>query len=782
MMFRRFGYRRYFAAYRTVAIVPLMIGWCMGVAGIACSPKLLPLWLPLLALPVCILAARPWNFLLAGSMLGAFWALVCASRLLAQWLPPDCERLPLTVRGHVASVPEKSRLSGDRIVQRFLLDISDIQPGRCAGPGRVRLSYYGNENLAPGQRGTFLVLLRVPWSLANPGGGYREAWYGVNGVHAVGSVRRLTMDHTPLPLRYVHHSARAMLQQSMDALNGSERSKGLLAALTIGARERIGPDDWRLLRDLGVVHLVVISGLHVSLVGAVGALLGGMLSRLAPMFWPGTFWRQLPLILSFCSAALYAALAGFSLPTVRALIMLSGLLLALSIGRQAAGVGTLLVAVAILLLVQPLAPFSSGFWLSIGAVSALLWLSAWHAHRHYLATALRVHLYLCVALLPLTAWWFAGGSLIAPLANAVAVPVVSTLVVPLTLLASVLSLLWPFAADACWMAALRLLDCLLALADAASIHAGYWAYRQLGGGAYAALNALLGIGALGIPLPLLLKACALGLLLPLLLQQPLPVRGEGMELAVLDVGQGTSVVVSDGERALVYDTGGGEPGAYTAAAAAVIPYLRHRGATALDTLVISHADRDHSAGVQALFEALPVERFLYSQPLENVPDGSRCRTGAAWSWANGIRFQVLAGAEHAGLSANDGSCVLLVDMGGHRFLLPGDINAARERELLLYWREALQADWLLAAHHGSGGSTGTAWLRAVSPEGVVLNHGRANAYGHPHPAVLRRLEERDLEIHATARDGAVIFRVTPDGELAVRTARGAYRPFWLPPG
>ncbi len=763
-------------------LLPPLSGVCAGAALGAVSPAFLPTaGFLLLLLPVCLAFHGTLRAFSAGLLLGTAWATANGSNLQDKWLPSECERLPVVIRGYIASVPEAAMAFGNQPVLRFLLDVSELEPARCAGPSRVRLTYYGSTDIAPGQFGEFAGRLRVPWGLANPGGADREAWYAANGVQATGSVRRIALKDSRQPWRYRHHVVRAGLQRAIESLPGSARGKGLLVALTVGVRHGISHRDWSLFRELGVVHLAVISGLHVSLAAGAGVVVGNVLMRSVSLARPGVQWLQLPGIMALVSALMYAALAGFSLPTVRALIMLAGVTAALFLGREALRVHTLLLAVLVLVIMQPLVTVNSSFWLSVGAVCALLWFLAWQPRRQPVTAGLRVHGYLCLAMLPLTAWWFGGGSLIAPATNAVAVPVVGLLVVPLTLLASLVDPLSPAIARHLWSVALAVIQLLLSLADTLATHEYIGRYRTLAGGAYAALNGLLAVSLLGMPLPISLRVAAACLLLPLFLRQAVPRFEPRPELAVLDVGQGTSVVVSDGRRALVYDTGGGDPRGYTTAGAALLPFLQHRGIHAIDTLVVSHADRDHSAGTQTLIDAMPVDALLYGQPVPGIAGGIPCRTGSAWAWPSGVRFRILSGVNGAGRSANDTSCVLQVDLAGFGFLLPGDISAARERDLVLYWREALRSDWLLAAHHGSGSSTSAAWLRAVNPGGVVLNFGRANPFGHPHPDVMSRLLARDIDIHSTAREGAMVFRVSSEGELEVIPTRGGYAPFWKPP-
>ena len=246
----------------------------------------------------------------------------------------------------------------------------------------------------------------------------------------------------------------------------------------------------------------------------------------------------------------------------------------------------------------------------------------------------------------------------------------------------------------------------------------------------------------------------------------------GALLTVLDVGQGTAVVFSDGQRVLVYDTGGGVPGGYSQAEKVLHPFLQRRHNGPIDTLIISHGDLDHSAGAEFLHAKRSVRRHLGF-------GGEPCRVGMAWQWGVDTRFQILNGLGQSIRQANAESCVLLIEHRGYRMLLAGDVDLERERQMVRYWRETVGADWLLVAHHGSQTSTGYTWLKWVVPDTAVLSRARANRFGHPAGAVMIRLAATGADVRDTALDGTLRWRIDSRGEVQLRPMRRPWTPYWL---
>jgi competence protein ComEC len=250
------------------------------------------------------------------------------------------------------------------------------------------------------------------------------------------------------------------------------------------------------------------------------------------------------------------------------------------------------------------------------------------------------------------------------------------------------------------------------------------------------------------------------------------------KLTVLDVGQGTAIVFQDHQQVLVYDTGGGDPAGFNMVTAVVLPYLRGEDITRIDTLVVSHPDNDHSAGAQTLLSSLPVGELIYGGEFPGSEVGRVCRAGEAWRWASGIRFQVMSPAREQGLSSNNSSCVLQIQAGKIRLLLPGDIDLAREKQLVRYWRDDLRSDWLLAAHHGSQSSSSIPWLKFVQPAMVAFSSGYGNSFGHPHPDIVRRISGNGSDLQSTSSGGALEYLLGADGQIRLRQYRENHKRYW----
>jgi competence protein ComEC len=721
----------------------------------------------------------PLLWLLPGGVcVGLAWGGWHAERLLQTRLADECEREPLVLRGEVRGLPRAGSV-GERNWQRFRLRVQHVSPARCAGPELALLTLYDGPQLRAGELWAFSVIPRVPWGNANPAGFDAAAWYAREGIDLLGSVRANTAERLrpAAGTAALHHRLRQRIADAIREAAGSERSAALLRALVVGDRGGIDDALWQQLQVWGITHLLVISGLHVALVAAGGLFLGRWLAR--PMLLMG--WSQssrfVPVLCGLACALGYSALAGFSVPTVRALIMAGCFMLGALLLRRGHSWRNLLLAAWLLLLLNPLQALGSGFWLSLGAVAALLWLLAWGMPRRPWCQAVRIHAFMTLAMLPLTAWWFQGGSLLGLPANLLAVPLVSLWVVPMALAGTLVHYLEPALAALMWQAATWPLQALLAFAAHAEDRGVSAAYLGLAPSATAVGCALLAAAMQALPLAPHMRLCSLVLALPLVLADRSPPPWVA-ELTVLDVGQGTAVVLRSRDETLVYDTGGGDPQGSNQATRSLLPFLRQQGVRRIDDLVISHADNDHSAGTGALREALPVSRIHLGENIDQVRDGQPCRAGKRWRWRSGIQFLTLTAGRPSVLSGNAASCVLLISVSGRRFLLTGDLGTEGERELVQYWGDALRADWLLVGHHGSATSSASAFLNRVQPRYAVLSHARANPFGHPHPEVLRRLRHTGAAIHSTARSGALRYAIYADGDIQVRAERHAPRPYW----
>lgn len=719
----------------------------MYTALLALAAGLLSLrWLPglpppgvLLALSVAALMLLPSRlYALSFLLLGLAWGCLNAGKALDDRLAPALDGRTLWLEGRVSGLPE--RADG---VLRFVLEAPHSR--RAQLPQRLRLAWYGGPELRAGEHWRLAVRLKRPHGGVNPQAFDYEAWLLAQRIGATGSVKqgeRLTPAEGPGSWR---DSLRLRLLQVP-----AQGRAGLLAALVLGDGSGLGEADWQLLQDTGTVHLMVISGQHIALLAALAYGLVAGLARLG--CWPQALpWLPCACLLSLACALGYGLLAGFEVPVQRACIMLALVLLWRWRFRHLGVWLPLLLALNMVLLAEPLVVLRAGFWLSFAAVAILILLFAarlgpWSWWRSWG----RAQWGMAVGLLPALLALGLPVSLSAPLANLVAVPWVGLLVVPLALLGSALLLPLPVLGEPLLWLAGALLDLLLrglALL-AAWVPAWQGAASPMGLWLLGALGCLLWLLPPGWPVRLPATVLLLALLFP---PQSPPAPGRA-EVWLLDVGQGQALLVRTARHALLYDAGPRSAG-FDSGARVVVPSLRRLGVQRLDLLLLSHADNDHAGGALAVLRQMPVARVLSGEPqaLPAALDAQACAHGGHWRW-DGVSFRTWRWSG-AG-DSNQASCLLLVEAGGERLLLTGDIDVRTEHALLAEGLP-LGADWLLAPHHGSRSSSSAALLDAVAPPAVLISRGRHNAFGHPHAEVLARYRQRGIRVHDTALHGAL---------------------------
>lgn len=734
--------------------------------------------LAMLPAAVAVFGLRGRGRAAAALVAGALWALLHAHWVLAHELDPALEGADLVVEGRIASLPEPR----ERAV-RFRFDIEAARHGGepVASPSRVRLSWYGQAPpLTVGERWRLVVRLKRPSGYRNPGGFDYEAWLFRQGIRATGYVRdgeanrRLGAAATAAPVGRWRQQLSARIGEVLDG----DPVRGLAEALAIGERSRIDPGQWAVLNRTGTSHLVAISGLHIGLVA-------GLMFFLTRWSWSRSVRLSLRLpaqraaaLVAMAGALVYAAMAGFSLPTQRALIMVAVLMAALFWQRRVRPAHGLSLALLAVLLLDPLAVLAPGFWLSFGAVAIILYAMAGRLGRgRWFQQWGRVQWVIAVGLFPLLVWFFQEASLVAPLANLLAVPVVSFAVVPVVLLGAASLFPFPGLGAALLGLAAEILRVLWgALASLAGTPFATWA----GGSAVAALPAAC-LGVLVMLAPRGLPARWLGavLCLPLLVADaPRPAHGTAW-FTLLDVGQGLAAVVRTRGHTLVYDTGPRYGEHFDTGAAVVVPFLRVRGVDRLDRLVISHGDNDHRGGAASVLEAYPAPDVVSADP-ERLAIGSArpCTAGEQWRW-DGVDFAFLHPPADSGWApGNDRSCVLQVRAGGQVLLLTGDIERAAEWRLLRT-PQALPADVLVAPHHGSKTSSGADFIAAVDPSYVLFPVGYRNRWDFPRASVVARYQARGAMLLDTARDGAIGFRLGGAEALAPPSRhRHDHRRYW----
>ena len=743
----------------------------------------------------------------ASATLGCGYAAWRAATRLADALPETWEGEDLQVVGVVDELP-RAVLHG----VRFAFAVEQVGTPGAVVPGRLSLAWYARpppaseSDAAPaalgllpvvhaGERWQFTVRIARPHGSVNPAGFDLEGWLLAHNLRATGSVRpegdnvRLAV-FAGRPGDYVER-ARERIRDRIAATLPDARYAGVLAVLTVGDQRAIPEAQWAVFNRTGVSHLVSISGLHVTAFAMLAAGLAGALLRRVPAITSRCPARKLAVLAGFFAAAGYVALAGAEVPAMRTLAMLAVSAAGLWLGRPGTGRLVWLWSLVAVLLVDPWAPLAPGFWLSFGAVAMLIYAlgsrlssrPAGLAARglHALRQASRTQWAVTVGLVPLTLALFGQVSLVSPIANALAIPLITFVVVPAALLAVAI----PVAA--LWDLAHRALDLLMhVLEPLAALPAAAW--QQHAPLPWTTLAGLAGVALLLAPRGVPGRALGVAWLLPLILiRPPSPATGSA-EVTVLDVGQGLALTVRTAHHALVYDTGPRYSGIADAGGRIVAPFLRATGISSLSGLIVSHSDTDHSGGALSLLATVPAAWMRSSLAEDSAivkrqrerGSAMRCEAGQHWEW-DGVRFAMLhpdaAAYGDEWRKSNDLSCVLRVDAANGSLLVAGDIEAKSEYELLARDREALAADVLIVPHHGSRTSSTPAFIAAVAPRIAIVAAGHRNRFGHPRPDVAARYLVREIVLPRTDQDGAVIVTLGEDG-VAIERARETARRYW----
>lgn len=732
-----------------------MVALALGLLALRWLPWLPSVWLlALLAMASVLLLFTRWH-LPGWFVLGLCWACTSAQWALDDRLAPALDGETVWLEGHIAGLPAQS---ADSV--RF--ELADASARRGALPRVLRLSWRGGPALQTGQRWRLAVTLRRPTALLNPAGFDSQAWLLSRRIGATGSVKAGEL------LAETAGSWRQPIRQRLQAVDAQGR-EGTLAALILGDTSAVPRDDWQTLQATGTVHLLVVSGQHV---GMLAAMVYGLIAGLARLgWWPARMpWLPWACGLAFAAALGYGLLAGFQVPVRRACIML-GMVLLWRLRYRHLGLWLpWLAAMVLVLLAEPLVSLQPGFWLSFSAVAVLIlafagrlgrlrWWQAWGRAQWCVA----------IGLLPAMLALGLPVSLTGPLANLVAVPVVSLGVLPAALLGAALLPLSGLGESGLWLAG-GLLNLLFA--GLAWLAERQPAWLPLGVPAW--VWALIMLGAVLVLLPAGIPLRPLGWpLLALALYPPQPDIATGRVLVTqLDVGQGLAVLLRTRQHSLLYDAGPRQ-GDSDMGERVVVPVLRHFGLRTLDLMVLSHAHLDHTGGAGAVSRALPVGRVIGGETagLPAALNARPCQSGAQWQWDD-VQFSLWRWADAR--DSNPASCVLLVEARGERLLLVGDIDAAAEQALI---NSGLRVDahWLQSPHHGSRTSSSKAFVQQVRPQGVLISRGQGNGFGHPHPTVMGRYRALRIVPYDNAELGALSIELGAYGKLS---AQREQRRFW----
>jgi len=645
----------------------------------------------------------------------------------------------------------------------------------------IRLSWYRPppaEILTPGSRWSVTARLKRPRGSVNPGGFDYQAWLLERKVSASGYVRDKdgyrALDKAP---GMSFDRLRFRLAQAMFRHREGDSNTPLLRALLLGDRAGMSAEHWQVLQKTGTVHLMAISGLHIGLVATIGFLLGTGIARLLSL-WRAVGCRSVAPAFAIGLATLYAGLAGFAIPTQRALVMVILFSSAVAIGRKLNYWHVFVIAFAIVVFLDPFAFMAPGFWLSFAAVAVLVAVfSARKQQTRKLLSLLKAQFWLLIGLaLPLSLLGLPVSGL-APLANLFAVPLVSLAVVPLLLLAAVCSFFsLPLS--------LLLLDLASRIFGVVWIGLEWlantdWRWQIPPPSDPATLvAALLGVLLLLAPTGMRLRVLGVALFLPFLFPQG---DDEPFQLTALDVQQGLALLVQSQGSSLVYDTGARFSDTFDMGSRVLAPYIQRQHIRVLDDLIVSHGDIDHAGGYTGLIELIPSKNVYSGQPARLPGDTiRRCVRGQHWQ-RGGLEVSVIWPTVDAEISdSNNHSCVLILNYKTLTILLPGDIEKSVEQQLLQAGVLPTAVDILVVPHHGSRTSSSQALLNQIRPRFAVISVGYRNRYHLPSKAVLKRYQELGTTVLRTDLDGAITFSLNKQQELQIsRERQDKPRPwFW----
>lgn len=740
--------------------------------------------------------------------LGFFWIHLSIERHLIHQLPETIEGEAITVVGTISSLPEQQESKEEEKIPdlwqtqddciHFEFDIQKTIPETLwKKPGKVRLRlnlppfnnrYQFNNSYQIGDLWQFTIKLKKPHRYANPGSFDKERHFFANRWVAEGSVvdnAAKVLIHRDLKSNFINRSIdrlRSRIHDSIFHFLAQSPYAGILSALILGSKDGISKEQWAIFRDTGTAHLMAISGLHVGLIAGAIFTFVIFIYRFLPLY----FYRvPAPIVAAYSAifgSLFYALLAGFSIPTQRSVIMIATFMLGIILRRQISAWHSYFFALGLILLFDPLAILSSGFWLSFSAVGVIMFgmrgrLFASSSKR---TSGLwwrfgRTQWVAFLGLIPISLAIFQQTSLVSPLANIISIPVVSLGVVPFALLGGILLPFW----TSCGLFLLTIAENVMKILWPFLNVCGHfpkatWILASLS--LHELLLAFGGILLLLMPTGFPGRKLGLIALLPLFFIKPTTPELNQFQFTLLDVGQGLACVIETKNHVLIFDTGPKLNAEFDTGERVVIPYLATRNRSKIDTLILSHGDNDHVGGLKSIMNKIPVEKIISSE-LHLAPQAELCYAGQKWVW-DGVEFEMLHPNTTKTRKRNDHSCVLRVQSGPHAVLLTGDIETPSEQIMLHRMRDKLSAEILLVPHHGSRTSSSKEFIQAVNPIYALFPVGYRNSYGHPKPDIVERYREHGAILLDSVKDGAITFMVDKDKISKPVSYRRVYANFW----
>ena len=735
------------------------------------------------------------------------WTNYHAQHRLSWQLPARYHNQVVAIQGEITGVPFYDIKSQEA---KFLVLAQELclKSNACQKlASRQTIKLYGqlklakNQALKAGDSIQISAKIKKPSGVSNPGGYDLEKNHFFNQIKAHGSIQNQQLIAYQAGSSFKLDNLRQYISDKMLESLEYDSLSGMLIGLTIGISDKISSSQWAILRNTGTTHLIAISGLHISL---IGGLIFGLMT---------VIWRRVPRFLLWMPAKIasayltliftwgYGFLAGMSIATERACLMMTALMLAIIFKLRMSAAFIFSASIIFILFFEPFSVLTLGFWLSYLAIGVLIFATGNRLRftRERLSwKIMRPQLAVFMGMLPVSLYFFQSVSLIAPLVNVIAIPWVSFVVTPVCLL-SALAFMCHFS----WLG-----SALIIIAK--YLYWPLWEAMQWMVGVFPVIwHFALPSGPLGIGL-LLVSTLGMGILLlpkgvpyknyigaalagSILLYQPLGLKKGACRFALLDVGQGLASVVFTQNHVLIYDTGPkwqeNDSGSQI-----IKPYLDYYHIKQIDTIMISHTDLDHRGGLDSILANYPV-KAIFTSEIEKLKlktdfkasirkiSPALCQKGQSWHW-DGVLFEVLHPDFDSGADAetqrnrNDLSCVLKISTGNNSILLTGDIESGAEKKLVATYGKKLKANILVAPHHGSQTSSTLEFMAQVNPDFVLFPTGKDNRFGFPRAPVIARYAQLGSHLLNTAETGAIIFDLSSEKIALPITWRKKQTRFW----
>jgi competence protein ComEC len=701
------------------------------------------------------------------TLAGFAWMAVFSHILMNQSLDEEFLNQPMETRGFIVSLPSSSP-------QKSIFLYEVVEPFDA----KVRLSWYGDDRpkLIVGDEWTLTIKLKHNNGLRNQGGFDYEKWLFANKISATGYVRKsesnkvLSSSNTAF-IHQVRQSIRTTLSPYFKDLPFA----GVINALVLGDRSLINKDHWLLFQATNTTHLSVISGLHIGLISTLLFFIASYLWRLSRRLLILVPAQVVGGFFGIIGAFSYALIAGLSIPTQRAFIMASVAFLSIILRVQYSTWTLYGLAMLLVLLFNPFSVYDVGFWLSFYAVGVILYGVSLFNNKPVFLKLIYLQLVICIAMLPITLWFFQSSSSLSGLANLIAIPTFSFIVTPISLLGALFSFAEISAlAQLCFDIADKTLS-LLAIFLQQISDLSFNRLHFMPASTLDLFILIIGACLLVLPRGLKLRRAALLLIaLPIFASNTI-IPSKTVLVDVLDVGQGLSVIVRTEKHVLVYDTGSQSPSGFNMGDAALIPYLIANQVNSIDTIIISHGDNDHIGGLQAIVNNFAIGKILSSVPNKIARPSELCYSGQSWNW-DGVQFDILSPENNTSFKGNNASCVLKISSENGSLLLTGDIEKKAEKNLLQNSGIDLDADVMLIPHHGSKTSSTKAFIQSVSPDIAISSSGYKNPYKHPVAVIVERYRDNGAIVFDTNCSGQLSFIL--DGEITINEFRKKQRYFY----